>query len=57
MKGILQWVIEQLKQPSTWRGFVMLATSAGIALNPELIEQLVVAGTAAAGLIGVLFKG
>jgi len=53
----LQWVIDQLKQPSTWRGITMLATSLGIVVNPELMEQIIVAGTAVAGLIGVLFKG
>ena len=57
MKKAAKWIIDQLKQPSTWRGITMLATSLGIAVNPELMEQIVVAGTAAAGLIGVLFKG
>jgi hypothetical protein len=53
----MQWVIDQLKQPSTWRGITMLITSMGIAIKPDLMEQIVVTGTAVAGLIGVLFKG
>lgn len=57
MKNVAKWTIDQLKQPSTWRGIIMLATSLGIAINPQLMEQIVVAGTAVAGLIGVLFKG
>ena len=57
MKKFGLWVVEQLKQPSTWRGMVMLITSAGVALNPDLMEQIVVAGTGVAGVIGVLFKG
>ena len=57
MKNVGLWIVEQLKQPSTWRGITMLVTSAGIALNPALLEQIVVTGTAVAGLIGVLFKG
>ena len=57
MKGIVKWAIDQLKQPSTWRGIIMLATSAGVAFQPALIDQIVVAGTGMAGLIGVLFKG
>ena len=57
MKKVALFVIEQLKQPSTWRGIVMLATSAGVALNPALMEQIIVAGTGVAGLIGVMFKG
>lgn len=57
MAKAAQWAIDQLKQPSTWRGITMLVTSLGIAINPDLMEQIVVAGTAVAGLIGVLFKG
>lgn len=53
----MNWIIEQLKQPSTWRGITMLITSLGIVIKPELMEQIVVAGTGVAGLIGVLFKG
>jgi hypothetical protein len=53
----MKWVIDQLKQPSTWRGITMLATSMGIAIKPALMEQIVVTGTAVAGLIGVIFKG
>lgn len=52
----MKWVIDQLKQPSTWRGMTMLATSFGIVIRPELMEQIIVTGTAVAGLIGVLFK-
>ena len=57
MKAFGKWAIDQLKQPSTWRGLVMLITSAGLAVNPELMEPIIVAGTGVAGLIGVLFKG
>lgn len=57
LRSLGLWAVNQLKQPSTWRGMVMLVTSAGVALNPELMEQIVVAGTGIAGLIGVLFKG
>jgi len=57
MKNVLTWIIEQLKQPSTWRGIVMLATSAGLVIRPELMEQIIVAGTGVAGLIGVFAKG
>lgn len=57
MKAVFTWAVEQLKQPSTWRGIVMLATSAGLVIRPELMEQIVVAGTGIAGLIGVFTKG
>lgn len=57
MKKFGLWAVEQLKQPSTWRGFVMLATSVGLAVEPALADKIIVAGTGVAGLIGVLFKG
>ncbi len=50
------YAIERLKEPSTWRGFVWLATAAGITLAPEAVESIVVIGTTAAGLVGVLTK-
>jgi len=57
MKAFAKWAVDQLKQASTWRGIVMLITSAGLAVNPDLMEPIIVAGTGVAGLIGVLFKG
>ena len=54
---IIKWAIEQLKQPSTWRGMVMLATSVGLVVEPQLADKIIVAGTGMAGLIGVMFKG
>jgi hypothetical protein len=49
-------MLKQLSQPSTWRGIVMALTSIGIAVRPELMEQIVVAGTGIAGAIGILLS-
>ena len=57
MKNAFKWAINQLKQPSTWRGMVMLATSVGLVIEPQLADKIIVAGTGVAGLIGVMFKG
>lgn len=57
MNKIVKYILDQLKDPSTWRGIVMLATSVGLVTEPELANQIIVAGTGVAGLIGVLFKG
>ena len=51
---MLDYLLERLREASTWRGFTMLLTSVGIALNPEEIAAIVTAGVAVAGLIGVL---
>ena len=52
----MTWIIERLQEPSTWRGFTMLATAAGITISPELMPHIVAVGTAVAGLLGVITK-
>ena len=49
----MRYLLDRLSEPSTWRGFIMLATGFGVAMSPETIEQVVVAGTAMTGLIGM----
>lgn len=61
MKKIVKYILEQSKQPSTWRGLVMLAASIGL-VSTEHAESLgvcanIIAGAfAGSGLIGVLAK-
>ncbi len=43
--------ITYLRQESTWRGIVQIATAAGIALNPAQAAALIAAGTALVGII------
>lgn len=50
------YLIELIAQPSTWRGIVMVLTSIGISINPELQAQIISAGLAIAGLIGASFR-
>lgn len=52
----MNWIIERLQEPSTWRGLTMLATSAGVTISPEFMPHIVATGTAVAGLIGVVTK-
>jgi hypothetical protein len=47
------WIMNRLKEPSTWRGLVWLLTVAGITLTPEQTKLIVTAGMALAGLLGV----
>ena len=53
MKKIIPFIVKRAKEPSTWRGLVMLLTAFGISVNPELVTHIVAAGTGVAGLIGV----
>ena len=48
------YIIDRLKEASTWRGIVALITAAGVALTPEQQAAIVSAGLAVIGLIGVL---
>lgn len=48
------WLIERAREPSTWRGLVLLATAAGVQIAPDVQEAIVTAGLAVAGLIGAL---
>jgi hypothetical protein len=49
----MKWLLRRLREPSTWRGLVWLATVAGLSLRPEQAEAIVAAGMALAGLLGV----
>lgn len=53
----MKYVIERLQEPSTWRGFILLLTSLGVGITPELITPIVTAGTGLAGLVGIFSKG
>ena len=48
MKDIL---LGYLRQESTWRGLIQIATAAGIALNPAQAAALIAAGTALVGIV------
>ncbi len=53
---MLKYVMERLKEASTWRGIIAFITAAGVTISPELIDQIVAAGLAIMGIIGMLFK-
>lgn len=52
----MRYLLARLSEPSSWRGLTWIATAAGIGVAPELMNHIVVAGSALAGLIGFLFK-
>jgi hypothetical protein len=47
------YVIERLKEASTWRGIIMLLTAAGIPMAPEMQHLVISVGMALAGAVGV----
>lgn len=51
----MTWIVTLLKQPSTWRGLVMIATASGLVLSDVQAEAVIAAGMAVAGAIGAFF--
>ena len=54
---ILNVILNQLSQNSTWRGLLLIATAVGVKLNPDLQNQIITTGLSAVGLINVIRKG
>ena len=52
----MKYILDRLKEPSSWRGLVMIAIAFGVSVNPELIDSIIAAGTGLAGVIGFVFK-
>jgi uncharacterized membrane protein len=50
------YLLERLKEPSTWRGLTALLTAVGVALSPDQVNAIVSAGLALMGVLGVFTK-
>ena len=48
------YILARAKEPSTWRGLVLLLTAVGVPMAPVMAEAIISAGLAVAGLIGVV---
>lgn len=57
MKTLINTVLERLTDNSTWRGLILLATAAGVRMEPELQNQIIASGLALVGLINVIRNG
>jgi hypothetical protein len=53
---ILNALLDRLSENSTWRGLILIATAAGLKLDPELQNAILAAGLGAVGLINVIRK-
>lgn len=54
---IVNILLERLSENSTWRGLILVATALGVKLDPEIQNQILVAGLGLVGLINVIRKG
>ena len=48
------YMLDRMREPSTWRGLTLLLTALGIPLAPGVSDALIAAGLGVAGLIGAL---
>ena len=53
---MLTFLLDRLKERSTWLGLMGFLTAAGITLSPAQADQIVAAGIALASLIAVFTK-
>jgi len=49
-----RYVVERLKEASTWRGIILVLTAAGVPVAPAMAEQIIAVGIAVAGLVGIV---
>jgi len=47
-----QYIIERLKEPSTWRGIAMICAAFGIVISPEQIGTILTVAFTIIGAIG-----
>jgi len=57
MKVLWLWALDRLREPSTWQGITVIATSVSSALNPEIAGKIAEVGASVFGLIYVIQKG
>lgn len=50
---IVRWGLARLREPSTWRGLIALATAFGVVIRPEVADALITLGLALIGGINV----
>ena len=53
---ILDYIMDRLQEPSTWRGLVFVISAAGITLEPSKANAIAAAGMALVGAINIFRK-
>ena len=53
---MFNYIFNRLKERSTWLGIIGLITACGASISTELAEQIIAAGIAIAGAVGIVPK-
>ena len=51
MNTRVEYMLNRLKEPSTWRGIISFSTLLGVIIVPEVAELIISAGVTAVSLI------
>jgi hypothetical protein len=49
-----EYIKDRLKEPSTWRGIILLCTAFGVPVAPQMAEAIITIGLALSGGVGVI---
>lgn len=52
----MKYLLERLKEPSSWRGLFAILMALGVKLHPELQEAILSVGLSAIGLVNFFRK-
>lgn len=52
----MTYILDRLKEPSTWRGLAVIFGAFGVHLQPELLPAIGTAVTAALGAVEIIRK-
>lgn len=56
LKAGFNYLVDRAKEPSSWRGAILIVTALGAHLNPQQTQAIITAGLMAAGLVGAMTK-
>lgn len=49
-----EYIKDRLKEPSTWRGLILICTAFGVPIAPQMANAIITIGLALAGGVGVI---
>ena len=52
----MDWIVERLREPSTWGGLASLLTLVGVTVSPEFQDAIIAAGVAIGGALMVFMR-
>ena len=52
----MDWIVERLREPTTWGGIASLLTLVGVTVSPEFQDAIIAAGVAIGGALMVFMR-